>query len=180
MKKISIVLFSSMLALTSASAIAADNQFFVSADVVRSDLDTGVSGFDDTDTSFGIGFGVNLNENFTVQANYQDFGEISVNSQGVNASAEADAFQLSVTGGLPIGDRAGVYAEVGIDMWDGEASASGPGGSASTSDDGTDVFYGFGGYVSITDNAALKLEYQFHDLDGLEIDTLGLGVSFSF
>ncbi len=176
MKKISIVLFSSILALTSASAIAADNQFFVSADVVRSDLDTGVNGIDDTDTSFGIGFGVNLNENFTVQANYQDFGEISGNFEGANVSAEADAFQLSVTGGLPIGERAGVYAEVGIDIWD--ADLSGPGGSVS--DDGTDVFYGFGGYVSLTDNVALKLEYQFHELEDTEIDTLGLGVSFSF
>lgn len=42
------------------------------------------------------------------------------------------------------------------------------------------MFYGFGGYVSVTDNVALKLEYQFHELDDTEIDTLGLGVSFSF
>lgn len=179
LKQLSIAVLTAAAAMTSMTAVA-ENPFYATLEIVRSDLD--VEGIDDTDTSFGIGVGYMINENFSVQAGYQDFGEISASAGGASASVEADAFQLSILGGLPVSENAGVYAELGIDLWDADLSFSNvPGfGSGSASDDGTDVYYGIGGYVMFSENVGATLEYQFHELDDVEIDTLGIGISVSF
>ena len=155
--------------------------FFVSLDLVRSDVDLGVSGLDDTDTTFGLGLGLVLNENFTVQAGYQDFGEISVSGNG-SAKIEADAFQVSITGGVPAGENISLYAEAGIDFWDASVSYVGvPGfGTGSASDDGQDIFFGIGAAAKASDNLAIKLEYQLHELDDVDIDILSLGIAVLF
>lgn len=173
MKYLSMAILSSAAVLMSSVTLAEAGKFYGTVEVVRSDIDLDIAGIDDTDTSFGLGVGYMINENFSVQAGYQDFGEISVSGVG---SAEADAFQLSILGGLPVSENAGVYAELGFDLWDADARV----GNQTASDDGSDIYYGFGGYIMFNEAIGVTLEYQFHELDDLEIDTLGLGVSFTF
>ena len=181
MKKLSIILLSSAATLMSAGALAEGN-FYGSLDLTRADLDLGVAGLDDTDTSFSIAAGYRVNENFSIELGFQDFGEINVSGGGSSAKIGAEAIQLSVIGSMPISANAGVYAELGLDSWDADLTYSNvPGfGSGSESEDGTDIFYGVGGYVSLSEAVNLKLEYQLHELDGTDIDVLGLGVTFSF
>lgn len=181
MKYLSMAILSSAAVLVSSVALAEAGQFYGTVEVVRSDIDLGIDGIDDTDTSFGLGVGYMINENFSVQVGYQDFGEISVSGNGT-AEIEADAFQFSVLGGLPVSENAGVYAELGFDLWDADARYTGvPGlGNGSASDDGSDIYYGIGGYVMFNEAIGVTLEYQFHELDDVEIDTIGLGVSFTF
>jgi OOP family OmpA-OmpF porin len=164
------------------AGVLAQGSFYGSLDLTRADLDSGVAGFDDTDTSFGIAAGYRINENFSVELGIQDFGEISASAGGASAKIGADAIQLSVIGGVPVSENAGVYAELGFDLWNADRSYSNiPGiGSGSESDDGTDIFYGIGAYISLGEAVNLKFEYQMHELGDTDIDVLGLGFTLSF
>ena len=63
---------------------------------------------------------------------FQDFGELNVSVEDTSTKAGADAIQLSVIGGMPVSENAGVYAEIGFNLWDADVSLSRPGfGSAS-------------------------------------------------
>lgn len=181
MKKLSIILLSSAATLMSSSAFA-DGGFYGSLDITRTDLDLGVAGLDDTDTTFGIAAGYRINENFSVELGFQDFGEVSASAGGASAKIEVDAIQLSVIGGVPVSENAGVYAELGFDSWDADFSYTNvPGfGTGSESEDGTDIFYGIGAYLSLSEAVNLKFEYQMHELDDTDIDVLGLGVTVAF
>ena len=181
MKKLSIVLLSSAATLMSSSVFAGES-FYGSFDITRTDLDLDIAGLDDTDTTFGIAAGYRINENFAVELGYQDFGEVSVSADGASAKVEADAIQLSVIGGMPISENAGIYAELGFDSWDAELSYTNiPDlGTDSESDDGTDIFYGIGAYLSLSEAVNLKFEYQMHELDDADVDVLGLGVTVAF
>ena len=181
MKKLSIVLLSSAATLMSASVFSAEG-FYGSLDITRTDLDLDFAGLDDTDTTFGIAAGYRINENFAVELGYQDFGEVSVSAGGASAKVETSAIQLSVIGGVPVSENAGVYAELGFDSWDADLSYTNvPGfGTGSESDDGTDIFYGIGAYLSLSEAVNLKFEYQLHELDDTDIDVLGLGVTVAF
>ncbi len=53
-------------------------------------------------------------------------------------------------------------------------------GTDSESDDGTDIFYGIGAYLSLSEAVNLKFEYQMHELDDADVDVLGLGVTVAF
>ncbi|HAW14404.1 MAG TPA: hypothetical protein DCW37_04255 [Cellvibrionales bacterium] len=181
MKKLSIILLSSAATLMS-SSVFAEGAFYGSLDLTRADIDLGVEGIDDTDTSFAIAAGYRVNENLSIELGFQDFGEINVSGGGSSAKIGADAIQLSVIGSMPISENAGVYAELGLDSWDADLTYSNVPeiGSGSESEDGTDIFYGIGAYVSLSEAVNLKFEYQMHELDETDIDVLGLGVTFSF
>lgn len=185
MKKIIIILLSSAATLMSAGVLA-EGGFYGSLDLTRADVDFGsLNGVDinDTDTSFGIAAGYRINENFSIELGFQDFGELNVSVEDTLIKAGADAIQLSVIGGMPVSANAGVYAEIGFNLWDADVSLSRPGfGSASISEDGSDLFYGIGAYISLSEAVNLNLVYQTHDLDDVdvEIDVLGLGFTFSF
>ena len=181
MEKLSMVLLSSAATLMSSSAFA-DGNFYGSLDITRTDLDLGIAGFDDTDSVFTIAAGYRINENFAVELGYQDFGEVSASASGASASVEADAVQLSIIGGVPVSENVGVYAELGFDSWDADLSYTNvPGiGTGSESDDGTDIFYGIGAYLSLSEVVNLKFEYQLHELDDADIDVLGLGFTVAF
>jgi len=181
MKKLSIILLSSAATLMSVGALAEGN-FYGSLDLTRADLDLGVAGLDDTDTSFAIAAGYRVNENFSIELGYQDFGEITASSGAASATIGADAIQFSVLGGVPVSESVGVYAEFGFDLWDADLTYSNISGlgSGSESEDGTDLFYGIGAYILLSEAVNLKFEYQMHELDETDIDVLGLGVTFSF
>lgn len=181
MKKLSIILLSSAATLMSSSVLA-DGSFYGSLDITRIDLDLDTAGLDDTDTTFGIAAGYRINENFAVELGYQDFGEVSASAGNASAKVEADAIQLSVIGSVPVSENAGVYAELGFDSWDADASYTNHPdlGTGSESEDGTDIFYGIGAYLSLSEAVNLKLEYQMHELDDTDVDVLGLGVTVAF
>ena len=179
MKKLFILLLSSAATVMSAGVLA-QGSFYGSLDLTRADLDLDETGLDDTDTSFGIAAGYRINENFSVELGFQDFGEITASSGAASATIGADAIQLSVIGGVPVSENAGVYAELGLDSWDADFSLSDGVDSISGSEDGTDIFYGIGAYISLNEAVNLKFEYQMHDLDDVDIDVLGFGFTVSF
>lgn len=162
-------------------ATANEGAFYGSVGLSRAEYDLG-SGFDESDTGlFVVNLGYKVNRYFAVELGYQDFGDISVSGNG-SADVEADAFQAAIVGRLPFSNQFSAFAELGVDFWDGEVSFQNvPGfGSGNASDDGSDIYYGVGGELVLQNGLAVFIEYQFHDLDDLEIDTFGGSIKYYF
>ena len=69
-----------------------------------------------------IAAGYRINENFSIELGFQDFGELNVSVEDTLIKAGADAIQLSVIGGMPVSANAGVYAEIGFNLWDADVN----------------------------------------------------------
>ncbi|WP_203143005.1 porin family protein [Marinobacter mangrovi] len=101
---------------------------------------------------------------------------------GVDASLELkNLFGGYLKAGIPTGTLIYPYVIAGFTRAELEVSASDGYYSASNSDSGSDVSYGAGINLNITDNVAANIEYmQYYDKDGVEIAGLSLGGQFKF
>jgi hypothetical protein len=168
------VLLSGLLALPAA---ASEQEFYGALSIGRSDIDDF-----DKDTSFSIAGGVQVNQHVAFEAGYSDFGEAKVSNGFSSASYSADAIQLSVLGLLPLSDKAGLTGRFGIDLWDGTIKYTNvPGlGTGSVSEDGTDIYFGFGAYINVVEKAKLYFELQRHDIDDIDVDVVSIGARYFF
>lgn len=109
------------------------------------------------------------------------------------ADVKVDVEGVSLAGlfSLPIGERVGLYARLGVLSWDakGKGSATGSvpdgaGGRTSVSeqfvesDSGTDVHYGVGGRVRLTNHVALRAEWERYEVADLNVLSAGVELSF--
>jgi hypothetical protein len=107
-------------------------------------------------------------------------------TDGVNTasvSIELDTLiGLYGVGHVPLGKSSSLYALVGLTQVDATASASVTGfGSASFSDDESDLSYGIGADIGILYNLWVNVEYvQYLDKSDLEVSAIALGVKFGF
>lgn len=133
-------------------------------------------------TSFSLIGGYNFNQNWAVEAAYTNFGDVDVDifDDGDIAKFEADGIRLSVVGTLPVADKFNLFAKVGMMAWDLDVSYMGESGST----DGTDFTYGVGASYAFTDTVVMNLAMDrlSADIEGesANLDTISLGVSFSF
>jgi len=130
--------------------------------------------------------GYALNDVLAVEGGYTSFGDAdytipSIFAPGVSASLETTGFEIAAVGNFPVNSQFSLFGKVGLLAWDSEASASGPGGSASDSETGTDVFFGVGGQYEISGNLAIRGSWERYTLDGdLDIDFLSASAVFGF
>ena len=154
---------------------------------------TGATTCDDKDKAWGIFGGYLFNKNFGVELGYADLGKASLGGTDpflgtFTTTFEASGFELSGVGILPISDKFSVYGKLGLFMWDLDAkSTSSVLGSASLSEDGTDLTFAIGARFHFTKNLAVQLQWQrYKDIGDdattgkSDIDVLGLGVVFRF
>lgn len=175
-------ILSILLMLSAVSTSAAENRFLGYLGLHVADYDLG-SNEDENDTGLiNVGLGYAINHYIELGLGYQDFGAIAHSSESGSLDVESEAFQVSLTALMPLSDHVRVYAEAGADFWNGEASVNGVSGfgSESGSDDGVDVFYGMGAELALQDGIAATLEYQFHELDQLEVETFAIAVKYYF
>jgi len=171
----------------SLTATAADDSgWFIGAAVGQSDIDASGATFDE-DTSYKLLAGYDFTRNWAIGIEYIDLGDFDVEKlfgaplpAGVKSSLEADGFNFFGMFTYPVNDSFDVFAKAGVFSWDVEASASGPGGSASAGDDGTDYSLGLGAALNFTDSAAITVEFQRFDIDGDDVDTITAGITFRF
>ena len=116
----------------------------------------------DSASSYELTAGYRLNENFSAGVSYLNLGETDLD-------IEVDGFNFAVTGELPVGENFGVYAKLGYYTWD-----------AGNNIDGNDLNYGIGANWYLSDKVALNLGYTMYELDNLDADNIGVGVTFSF
>ena len=85
-------------------------------------------------------------------------------------------------GHVPLGKSSSIYALVGFTQVDATASASATGfGSASLSDDESDLSYGIGADISILYNVAVNVEYvQYLDKSDFDVSAIAIGMKFGF
>lgn len=154
-------------------------QGYVSAYIGQSDFD--FDSADGDDTSFRIGGGYRVNENFAIEGFYIDYGEAddTVNTffGPFEVSADADAFQFQAVGFLPVNPGAELYAKVGLALWDAKLTLVGFGDD---DDDGIDLVFGFGGKFKVSNAVAIRAEYEMADFDDIDITTMMVGVDIGF
>lgn len=103
------------------------------------------------------------------------------------ANVEITGFELALMAKVPINDVFSVYTNLGAFNWDIDAEVDilvlffGGGsdrGTGSTSDDGTDFSFGFGGDFIISKKSTLQIEWNRYDAADENTDLISIGLTF--
>jgi OOP family OmpA-OmpF porin len=161
--------------------------------VQAADICTGIPGCDDKDTAYKIFGGYQVNRNFALEGGYTDLGKATVNVTGpggfVNAEFKANAWEVVGVGMLPVADRFSIFGKIGLYRAElkGTVSSNVLGTTPlNGKDTNTDLTFGVGLKFDITNNFALRGEWQrYSSLGGSEVgesdvDVLSVGVAFKF
>ncbi|GAK86869.1 outer membrane protein A precursor [Vibrio ponticus] len=106
-------------------------------------------------TLFG---GYQINSWSAIEAAYQYLGNPEATYTNGKIEAEFHQLALSTMLGYPVTDTLYPYARFGVGAWTGDTS-----GISSASADGFSPVLGAGLSVALTDNLALRLDYQYTD-----------------
>lgn len=140
----------------------------------------------DDDTSVRVSLGYQFTPMVGVEAGYTSFGTVfEANNNTAAAKQDANAWTLSVLGTIPVADRFGIYGRVGAARFDNNNSGTVQGIPVSN-DNKTKPYFGAGLTFGLTDNLALRAEYQrYKDLANIggtkdDVDAWSGGIVFSF
>lgn len=132
--------------------------------------------------------GSNLNRYFSIEGRLG----LGLSDDTVTATSGTTTASLSIeidtligvygVGHVPLGKSSSLYALVGLTQVDATASASATDiGSASTSDDESDLSYGIGADIGILYNLWVNVEYvQYLDKSDFDVSAIALGLKFGF
>jgi outer membrane immunogenic protein len=173
------------------AAEAQDNGIYIGASVadVSSDFDLGLASpayrVDDDSSGFKLIGGIRPLDPFGLEVNYVDLGEADAVRAtacpppvgGCPASATFDARALSVSAvgfySLPFVD---LFGRVGVARWESDRNAA---LFDDDSENGTDLTYGVGAQLRFS-SLALRVEYERFELDRDSIDSVSLGITYTF
>ncbi len=159
---------------------------------------TATSSVDDTDNGWKIYGGYKFNQNMAVEGSYADFGEMTIDSnvtspfQGtLDTTWEAQTLAVAGVGILPLAYSMELFGKIGVHYWDVDyqrtASAGGGVGSASESENGTDLLFGVGAGYTLNNNFALRAEWERYGNIGddnttgeFDVDMWSVGVMYTF
>jgi len=177
--------------LACGAAYAQDNGIFIGAAVsdVSSDFDLGIASpayrIDDDSSGFKLIGGIRPLDPIGLEVNYVDLGEVDLTLTAAcppaaggtcPASAAFDAQALSVSAvgyySLPLVD---LFGRVGVARWKSDRDA----GFFGDTERGTDLTYGVGAQLRFL-SLALRLEYERFKIDSDSIDTVSLGLTYTF
>lgn len=173
MKKLSLA---TVLLCASASASATDTGYIgIGFGSVDYDADE-ISSFDDP-TGFEILVGKEINRNLSFELSYIDFGEAD---DGVAPvwRLDGDAITAGALIRAKAGKTADVFVKLGMHSWDVELTEDGAG--VIGTDDGTDIFYGFGVTVKTSDQVSIGARYNSYDFDGDDVTMLSINAQLGF
>lgn len=128
---------------------------------------------DDSSTAYSFFGGYHLNEVLAIDAAYTDFGKAENNS----AKIEATAFSLGILGKVPVKTGLTFFGKVGLASWNADIS---PG---SSSESGTDVYFGIGADYDISGTSAVRFGLDRYTLSGnnnSDEDITSFSVGFIF
>lgn len=129
-----------------------------------------VTNCESSDKSFRGNIGYQFNPYVGAEVGYTSFGTIyDTQDNQIDASQEAGAVTASVIGTIPLGDKFGLFGRVGAARYDLENSGSIQGVPVEEGDNDVKPFYGAGARFNLTENFALRAEYQiYQDLAGVD------------
>jgi len=129
-------------------------------------------------TSFRIGLGANINQNFMLEAYYADYGTANSNlysysstgfSQDYNFDLHPTAFVVQALASYPLAEKYSIFGKLGFASWKYDTEASyvvKQGGSTVTDlhvsgdDSGTDPLYGVGVERKLESGSRLRFDYE--------------------
>lgn len=132
--------------------------------------------------------GNKINENFAIEGRLG----LGLSDDTITATDGIDTASLSIEldtligvygiGHVMLSESSSIYALIGFTQIDATASASVTNvGSASASDDESDLSYGIGADIGISNNIALNVEYvQYLDKSDFDVSAIAFGVKFGF
>ena len=128
------------------------------------------AGTDDSDSGFKIFGGYQFTKNWGAEAGYVDFGKAQVTGFG---DIGITALTFAGTGTLPLNEKFSLLGKLGLAMWDAS-------GSASSGNDGTDLFYGIGARYNFNKNLSVQVEYEMLDTDTDSVNMMSVGLRYKF
>jgi len=160
-----IIAAAALATLASSAFAATPNTFYAGVDAGSTKIDD----FGDNKGSYGAFLGYNFHENFAAEIGARRLGSWTV----FGADVDADQYQASVIGTLPLQNNFNVFGRLGYNKL--KANASYNGQSADADDSG--VLYGVGVGYNFTPTIAGRIEFQKPSSDSRNISA---GVVFQF
>ncbi|MDQ8038012.1 MAG: outer membrane beta-barrel protein [Pedobacter sp.] len=152
--------------MAAAHAEAPASGFQIGIDGGKAELDgvcDNVTNCESSDKSFRGNIGYQFNPYAGVEVGYTSFGTIyDTQNNEIDAEQEAGAFTASVIGTIPLGDKFGLFGRVGAARYDLENNGTIQGLPVKGGDGETKPYYGAGARVNLTENFALRAEYQIY------------------
>lgn len=179
------------LPLLSTSALADDNErgLTLGLDAGQAearDICNNVANCSSDDTAVRVSLGYDFTRMLGLELGYSSFGTVfESNNNNFAASQDANAWTASAIGTLPVGERFGIYGRLGAARFDNDSSGSVQGVPVN-SDNKTKPYGGVGVKFGLTDNFALRAEYQrYKDLANVggtqdDVDAWSGGAVFKF
>lgn len=192
-KAVVLTLLLSLLWVSSASAEASGWSVGVRAGLPELDsqfAETFVQFVDDDSELLGVGVAYRFNEYLAIEAWYQDYGEFNgagspcadevegCTAQVIPTRSELEGISVRALGYLPISDRFSFYGMVGAIDWSLDVNSATPGGPGRIDEfSDTDLLYGAGFEVDISQRLHAFVEYEILDFD---VEVPGVGLRWSF
>jgi len=134
---------------------------------------------DQKDSAWKVQAGGNFNQVFGIELGYTDFG----NMRAFGGDTEAQAMNISLTAGVPIGDFA-LFAKAGGAYGRTDVSAA-PGTSVSTGEkSGWGTTWGVGATYAFTRTVQVRVDWDRHKLDFVggehDVDMVSAGLQLRF
>lgn len=170
------ILALTLLALCSSSVMAKEGLMLgVGAGKGEIDLDEG-SNFsnadtDDEDSTRNAFIGYRVGDGLAFELGYHDLGEFEVSNGLTTLNGETDSVSLSALVGLPLTERFSLFGRAGFHHWNVDTQSNLFGPRTRDEANGTDVMYGAGIRGEISENAAVRLQYDVMKLSEEENDT---------
>ncbi len=141
---------------------------------------TDVFACDKRDTAWKLYAGGKLNNIFGLEAGYTDFGKIRASG----GDTKAWAANVSLLAGMPIGDRFNIFGKLGGLYGKTDVSASPDTIFDTGHKSGWGWTYGAGASFNVTQNVALRVDWDRYKLDFVggrkDVDMASAGVQFRF
>lgn len=136
--------------------------------------DDGMADVDES-TGFSMILGYQASPNFALEAAYVDFGSADFEHDLVTGEVEASTIALSGRVIAPLGEKASVYARVGMHKWDGEGTVHAFG---SRDYEGNGMLYGAG--LSFKPGQSIEFGLEFTKYEDVDVDTVNAAIRFLF
>ncbi len=139
---------------------------------------------DESDTALSLGFGYSFTDTWSVELEYTDFGELTYDGTWLGTSdsgtVESTGISAAIVGVMPLSETYSLIARAGVLSWDSEDNEVYAGTPSSSSDTGTDVFFGIGGQAALSPHFALRAEWDRWEIWDDNLDTFLIRALYFF
>jgi long-subunit fatty acid transport protein len=152
-----------------------------------------VTHFSDSDTSWSLGIGYQLNNALTLEAGYINLGEGDVTLTGDSITPTqyhssvanispvlGDGFTLGARYQLWQQEDISTSVSLGLITWKGDITSIYQAQSITTKRDGNDIYYGLEGHYQLTKQWQLSIGFTRYALEPNDVDVIYLGGAYRF